>query len=274
MVIVRQFPPVPSTQSPVSSARSLVSSPLRSSQQLSTPSQTSSTSSSSSAQTLATGKAPNPVLYDFKKHDGEYWVTLYLDPEGTKKSYPVYWDYLRALFPKQDLNSKEICDNIIGSRTIVKWAKDITWNKYKQEFRLPEDGIHDGEILSPYNSCMKDFMAFFKKTKIVFDAPLTRINIRNSRKRKQRDKTPTIAGGHSRAQKTPRRRSARTLDQPGSSTPQPDGPRTTPAVNTLATFTSFAALMWLRVKGRDADGLSEFVVDTFDKFTGSGTPSL
>ena len=147
----------------------------------STPSQTSSTSSSSSAQTLATGKAPNPVLYDFKKHDG-------VDPEGTKKSYPVYWDYLRALFPKQDLNSKEICDNIIGSRTIVKWAKDITWNKYKQEFRLPEHGIHDGEILSPYKSCMKDFMAFFKKTKIVFDAPLTRINIRNSRKRKQRDK--------------------------------------------------------------------------------------
>ncbi len=225
-----------------------------------------------------TAPQPDPTLYDVEEHKGTQWVRLYMDANNAKGA-PVYWDYLRALFPKEDLNNDATVDRLIGKRIIIRWAPSSQWSRFKTPYRMPEEGLHDGEILSPYDSCRERFMAFFEKTEIKYGMKTTKKQPalrsaqtqRGSLKRREQRKSDRRAAKRrsvrAAAQKADDNADSRaeevdTLEVQSKGNSKSDAQENHGSPG----YSAHVASIWLKVKGVSTDGLSEFVADTFFRY--------
>ena len=129
------------------------------------------------APSMASPVASRPeVAFDREERHGDVWLKLPY-PNDDKRFMRVHWNYFKSLFPDKDLSNKKVCQTIVKEYPILRWApnRTKTYTRHGIPMATAEDGMTDGEILTPFPSCQPLFMKFFEanKDKIVRGAPKT-----------------------------------------------------------------------------------------------------
>ena len=129
----------------------------------------SSSSSSSSVTSLGSEQAvaiTPDVPFAKEEHHGAIWLRL-PHANDDKKFFLVHCEYFKFLFPDKDLSDRKVCASILKEIPIIRWAPNRRrlYTRHGIPMATTEDGITDGEILSPFPACQKYFITFFEEKK-------------------------------------------------------------------------------------------------------------